>query len=102
MSDISTTQPYNPHRSYLPIYARRSTPRSGYSTTSGRKFTKSVVLVSSDEKEVPRGNRRQQLQTAGAIVDLIDFYTDWSESKVRQTIEEALGELIDSSQPQPR
>ena len=51
---------------------------------------------------MPRGKRRQTLQKAGAIIDLVDFYTDWSEEKVREVIESALRGILDSSQPQPR
>ena len=90
---------YNPGRSYMPI-RRRNTVRQ--STTGGKKFTKSVVLVSSGENEVPRGKRRQSLQKAGAIIDLVDFYTDWNEQKVCDVIESSLRGLLDTSQPQPR
>ena len=50
-------------------------------------------------KEVPRGKRRQTLQKAGAIIDLVDFYTDWSKEKVCEVIESALRVILDSSQP---
>ena len=83
-----------------PVYRRRI--RNQAATSTGKKFTKSVILVNYGEKEVPRGKRRQTLQKAGAIIDLVDFYTDWSEEKVREVIESALRGILDSSQPQPR
>jgi hypothetical protein len=50
---------------------------------------------------VPRGKRRQDLHEAGAIIDLVDFYTNWSEEKVREVIEEALGGIVDTPTPPP-
>ena len=95
---MNSVQVYNPHRSYVPIHSRRR----GHIASTGRKFTKTVVLVSSDENEVPRGNRRQELHSSGAVVDMLDFYTDWSEARVREIIQDALGGILDATQPQPR
>ena len=73
----------------------------GQFQSQGRCFTKTVVLVDSTDINVPRGVRRQQLHEMGAVVDLVDFFTGWRECKVRETIESALGGMIDDEKPTP-
>ena len=71
-----------------------------YSSTD--RFSKTVVLVNSEEDVVPRGPRRQELNELGAVVHLVDFHKSWSEREVRQTIEAALRGFIDTDRPEPR
>lgn len=101
---------YSRRTTYVPprLAARSSSSRQrrsqcfGESHSRGRWFTKTVVLVDSNDTNVPRGVRRQQLHEMGAVIDLMDFFTGWREGKVRDTIEGAYGGMIDDEKPAPR
>ncbi len=68
------TRPYNPRQTYTRPHrnatqsAQRSSRLANHSPTLGRKYSKTIVLVSSGEQDVPRGNRRKELHDLGAVV----------------------------------
>lgn len=59
-------------------------------------------MVDRLDEKVPRGNRRSILQQEGFIVSFVDFWTNWSENKVRDAVEGALSGAIDKQCPHPR
>ena len=95
---------FNRQQNYFPSHSRSQTTRrqsvNPYSSTD--RFSKTVVLVNSEEDVVPRGPRRQELNELSAVVHLVDFHKSWSEREVRQTIEAALRGFIDTDRPEPR
>lgn len=93
---------YHRRTSYIPSRRARSTSQRTSAGPRGRWFTKAIVLVDDSDIYVPRGYRRQQLHEMGAVVDLVDFSTTWSEKDVRQAIEAAFGGMIDEDRPPPR
>ena len=103
-----TAPTYNPRRGYGPIRNRPrnnpylSRPSTSTPRTKGRKFTKNVVMVASDDEIVPRGRRREELHKLGVIVNLVDFYSNWDEDRMEVAIEEALGGVIDQEKKCPR
>ena len=99
-----TRPPYNPRHGYGPLRPSRSrtsrhSPLQG--SNQGRKFTKTVVLVATDDIVVPRGKRREELHKLGVIVNLVDF-CNWDEQRMEAAIEEALRGVIDVQKPTPR
>ena len=68
---------------------------------TGRKFTRSIIVVDSESENVPRGAHRQRLHEKGLVVSFVDLWTNWSED-VFQAIESALQGVIDVSKPYPR
>ena len=105
---------YNPRQTYVAASTSGNRSRRRPSTCSrahqaplgrvplGRKFSKNIVLVSSDEEVVPKGRRRQNLHEAGALIHSVNFFTNWTEAEVRVSIERALGGVLDDLKPQPR
>ena len=76
--------------------------RHGGIKSQGRSFTKDIVLVASDDINVPRGPRRRLLHELGLVANFVEFNTAWKENKVIQVIEEAFKKVVDASQPIPR
>ena len=74
----------------------------GCSKSSGRKFTRSVVVVEDGCENVPRGRQRQYLHEKGMVVSFVDLWTNWSEEEIRESIERSLNGAIDMSKPYPR
>lgn len=95
---------FNRRQNYIPSHSRsRMTRKQSVNPySSSDRFSKTIVLVSSEEDAVPRGPRRQELNELGAVVHLVDFYKSWSEGKVRETIETVLRGFIDTDRPEPR
>lgn len=100
---------YNPRQTYVAASGNRSRrrpstydSRRAHQAPLGRKFSKNIVLVSSDEDVVPKARRRQHLHEAGAIIHSVNFFPNWAESELRAVIERALGGIIDDCKPQPR
>ena len=89
---------FSPHRNYN---CTRRQPTSS-KPKPGRKFNRSVVIVDSSDKNIPRGPRRHHLHSKGLVVSFIDFWTGWTEDEVINAIEEALVNIIDLTQPFPR
>lgn len=97
--------PYNPQHGYVPVRATRSAQRQQATVerTPGRTFTKNLVLLASDDHNVPRGTRREDLHKFGVIISLVDFHTSWDEVRMEFAIEEALSGTIDyPEKPHPR
>ena len=111
----TATSSNNSPLSRLPIFspiihygARRSLRRSrnysqaDFNPTSGRKFTKTIVVIPDGNNMTPRGIKKQELHSRGLVVNFVDFWTGYSEEDVRWTIEAALSGIIDVTKPQPR
>ncbi len=94
--------PYIRRRSYAPPPCVRLPSRTRKPQTPGRKFTRNIVVVDRTDNNIPRGQRRRQLHEMGYLVNLVDFWANWSEEQVVRTIEDALGGVIDPSKPEPR
>ena len=111
----TATNSTNSPLSRLPVFspriyygARRSLRRSrnysqaDFNPTSGRKFTKTIVVIPDGNNVTPRGIKKQELHSRGLVVNFVDFWTGYSEEDVRWTIEAALSGIIDVTKPQPR
>ena len=109
----TTTSTTSSPLSRLPVFsprtyygARRSLRCSrsqvDFNPTSGRKFTKSIVVIPDENNMVPRGVKKQELHSRGLVVNFVDFWTGYSEEDVRWTIEASLSGIIDVTKPQPR
>ena len=97
----------NPMRNRVPsstpyrvTYRRNSSQRK--SVPSGRDFAKDIVMVDSDDVNVPRGARRCRLHECGLVINFAQFNTLWKEEVVMETVENAFADVLDKSQPQPR
>ena len=94
--------PFNYHRDYLTQRRKHSNKGKTVMKSQGRKYTRTVVMVDTMDKKVPRGKRRFSLQEGGFIVSFVEFWTNWTEREVLQAIEAALRGVIDLHVPHPR